>query len=68
MEPRRRRDGSPVVQDDLCAALLVDEQYERLWIVLLDANRFNPQFQVYAVPDFTKPVSLNAAFDELMDL
>ena len=45
-----------------------DEQYERLWIVLLDANPFNPTFDVYAVPDFKKKVSLDAAFDELIGI
>lgn len=43
-----------------------DEQYERLWIMLLNANQFNPSFAIYAVPDFTNPVSLNSAFDELV--
>lgn len=45
-----------------------DEQYERLWIVLLDANAFQPTFQVYAVPDFSKTVTLDSAFDELIGL
>jgi len=45
-----------------------DEQYERLWIVLLDANPFKPSYEVYAVPNSTKPVELEAAFDELVGI
>jgi hypothetical protein len=45
-----------------------DEQYERLWIILLDANVFSPSFKVYAVSDYTTPVSLQSAFDELIAL
>jgi hypothetical protein len=43
-----------------------DEQYERLWIVLLDANPFQPSYEVYAVPDSTSPVTLESAFDDLV--
>lgn len=45
-----------------------DEQYERLFIVLLDSNNFSPSFQVYAVGDPTTAISLDVAFDELIEL
>lgn len=45
-----------------------DEQYEKLWIILLDSNAFKPSFKVYAVPDAVTPVSLDSAFDELVGL
>jgi hypothetical protein len=45
-----------------------DEQYERLFIVLLDANPFNPAYKVYPVGDPAHPIPLNVAFDHLIDL
>lgn len=44
-----------------------DEQYERLYIVLLDSNQFKPQYKVYAVGDAKKQISLDAAFTELIE-
>lgn len=45
-----------------------DEQYERLWVVLLDANVFQPKYEVYAVGDPSQTITLDAAFDELISL
>jgi hypothetical protein len=45
-----------------------DEQYERLFIVLLDSNQFNPKLKVYAVGDAKNAIALSAAFDELIEL
>jgi hypothetical protein len=45
-----------------------DEQYERLFIVLLDPNPFSPSYKVYAVGDSKKAVTLDAAFTELIEL
>lgn len=45
-----------------------DEQYERLWLVLLDANVFQPKYEVYAVGDSSKTITLDAAFDDLIAL
>lgn len=45
-----------------------DEQYERLYIVLLDANLFSPAFKTYEVGDSAAPVNLNGTFDELIGL
>jgi hypothetical protein len=44
-----------------------DEQYERLYISLLDSNPFSPSYQLFAVGQ-TKPVSLTSAFDDLIEL
>jgi hypothetical protein len=45
-----------------------DEQYERLCIVLLDSSSPSPAYEVYAVGDPAAPISLEAAFDDLIDL
>lgn len=45
-----------------------DEQYERLYTVLLDANPFQPSVKTYPVGDPAKPVELGAVFDELVGL
>lgn len=45
-----------------------DEQYERLYLCLLDANRFQPTFEVYAVGDPATPIPLEQVFDELVNL
>jgi hypothetical protein len=43
-----------------------DEQYEELFIVLLDANPFNPAYKVYVVGDPSTPIPLSIAFDRLI--
>jgi len=43
-----------------------DEQYERLFLLLLDANPFSPTVQTFAVGIPGVPVSLESAFDELV--
>lgn len=45
-----------------------DEQYEQLFIVLLDANPFTPVFKVFPVGDPAGPVPLELAFDHLVGL
>jgi hypothetical protein len=45
-----------------------DEQYERLFIVLLDSNQFSPSFKVYEAGEPKKPFALGAAFDHLIEL
>lgn len=45
-----------------------EEQYERLYIVLLDANQFDPEFLVYPVGQTDKPIPLENAIDELVAL
>lgn len=45
-----------------------DEQYERLYVVLLDANPFQPSFKTYAVGDPAKAVGLAGVFDDLVGL
>jgi hypothetical protein len=45
-----------------------DEQYERLYIVLLDSNQFAPTFAVYPVGEPTKETTFDAAFSELITL
>lgn len=45
-----------------------DEQYEELFVVLLDANPFSPAFKVYPVGDPAKPIPLELAFDRLIEL
>lgn len=45
-----------------------DEQYERLYIALLDANPFTPTCAFYRAGDPDTPVTLEDAFDELMEL
>ena len=45
-----------------------DEQYEQLFIVLLDANPFGPAFKVYPVGDSTNPMPLELAFEHLINL
>jgi hypothetical protein len=43
-----------------------DEQYERLYVVLLDSNPFAPSYDVFAVGDAKKKISLDSAFDDLI--
>lgn len=45
-----------------------DEQYERLYIVLLDPNQFQPGFKVYPVGDPASSVHLGHALDQLIGL
>lgn len=45
-----------------------DEQYERLYIVLLDATPFAATFDVYLVGEPKVPVALDSVFDELVGL
>jgi hypothetical protein len=45
-----------------------EEQYERLYIVLLDANQFSPQFLVYPVGQPDTSVPLSSTFDDLVGL
>ena len=45
-----------------------DEQYERIFIILLDSNQFAPTFEVYRVGDSATPIPLETAFDELVTL
>lgn len=45
-----------------------DEQYEHLYIVLLDASVSPPQSECYPVGDSKTPVKLWAAFDEMVEL
>lgn len=44
------------------------EQYERLYLVLLNANSFKPETKIYEAGEPDKEVSLSDAFDELLDL
>lgn len=45
-----------------------DEQYERLYIVLLDANPSQPRFDAYLAGHPDRPIPLEAIFDELLEL
>lgn len=45
-----------------------DEQYERFYVVLHEANRFAPRADFYLAGSPEKPVSLSDAFDQLIEL
>lgn len=45
-----------------------DEQYEQLFILLLDANPFSPEIKSFAVGDPVHPIPLELVFDRLVDL
>jgi hypothetical protein len=45
-----------------------EEQFERLYLLLVDANPFNPSITCYHVADQTQPVDIDQAFNELVDL
>ena len=45
-----------------------DEQFERLHLLLVDANPFNPALACYQVNDSTTQVALDAAFSEFVVL
>lgn len=44
-----------------------DEQYERLYIVLLEASSANARFEVYRVGDSKTPVTMSDVLDELIE-
>jgi hypothetical protein len=43
-----------------------DEQYEHLYIGLVDANQFNPSIEYFEAGEPDKPVSLDACLDDLL--
>ena len=45
-----------------------DEQYERLYLLLVDANKFAPSLECFHVSDATTSVALDDVFTELVDL
>lgn len=45
-----------------------EEQYERLFLLLVDSNQFAPQITCFEVNDDTTPVDLAAAFDDIVTL
>jgi hypothetical protein len=45
-----------------------EEQFERLYIMLVDANRFQSDFECYAANDPARVVPLDEAFDDLVTL
>jgi hypothetical protein len=45
-----------------------EEQFERLYLLLLDANPFRPGIECYHVADPTRRVDIDQAFTELVDL
>lgn len=44
-----------------------DEQYERLYVVLVNANQFNPRVEAYEA-GYPEPIDLDRVFDSLMNL
>jgi hypothetical protein len=45
-----------------------EEQFERLYLLLVDSNPFQPKITAYEVNDPTTPVDLDAAFNDLINL
>lgn len=45
-----------------------EEQFERLYLLLIDSNLFSPQLTCYEVHHREQPMQLANAFDELIDL
>lgn len=45
-----------------------EEQFERLYLLLVDSNPFQPQVTGYEVHDSQTPVSLNEALDDIVNL
>lgn len=45
-----------------------DEQFERLYLLLVDANRFQPSLACYEVNDATAELPLDTVFDDLINL
>ena len=43
-----------------------DEQYEHFYIVLLDASKSQATYQVFAVGELAKPVSLESAIEDML--
>jgi hypothetical protein len=44
------------------------EQYERLYLVLVDANPIEPRYEVYRVGESMNPIQLEQAFADLLEL
>ncbi len=45
-----------------------DEQFERFYVLLVDANPFKPNLECYHVSDSTTQVNLGDALDEIVEL
>jgi hypothetical protein len=45
-----------------------EEQFERFFLALVDANQFQPKVRVFEVNDEETEIDLNAALDELIEL
>lgn len=45
-----------------------DEQFERLYLLLVDANPFNPQLECYQVSDASQALSLDHVLNDLVTL
>lgn len=45
-----------------------DEQFERLYLLLVDANPFHPTLECFHVSDPSTPVALADAMDEIVEL
>lgn len=45
-----------------------EEQYERLYLLLVDSNQFAPQITCFEVNDEATPVDLASAFDDIVTL
>lgn len=46
----------------------LDEQYERLYVVLFDGNRFQPRIDAYAVGNPDEPLPWESVFDDIVTL
>jgi hypothetical protein len=45
-----------------------EEQFERLYLLLVDSNQFTPQIACFEVNDQATPVNLETAFDDIVTL
>lgn len=45
-----------------------DDPDEKLYIVLINANRFQPRFDVYPVGEEREPIPMEQVLDELVEL
>ena len=45
-----------------------EEQFERLYLLLVDSNQFTPQIACFEGNDQATPVNLEAAFDDIVTL
>lgn len=45
-----------------------EEQFERLYLLLVDSNTFQPSVTCYEVNDRSTPIALDEVFDELIEL